>query len=386
MSNNEKIPKIRFKGFTEDWEQRKLEDVSKFSQGFQVDLNKQEYSKSENNIRFIRIVDYTQKTEDLRYIVNDTKYNLIKNDDVIVVRYGATAGFVGHGITGVLANNMFKIDPINEINKNYLYTFMNMEKIYKILNNSNGSSAMPALNFASVGNIEISFPKYEEQTKIAMCLENLDNLITLHQRKCDKLINVKKSMLEKMFPQNDEKIPKIRFKGFTEDWEQRKLSDMSIYKNGTGHEDKQSNTGRYELINLNSVSIDGGLKTSGKFIDDSNETLQIDDLVMVLSDVGHGDLLGRVAIIPENDRFVLNQRVALLRPKENVFPKFLYTCINAGQKYFKTNGAGSSQLNISKDVVENFEPFVPKKEEQKEISKYFENLDNLITLHQRKCI
>jgi type I restriction enzyme S subunit len=191
-------------------------------------------------------------------------------------------------------------------------------------------------------------------------------------------------MLEKMFPQNDEKIPKIRFKGFTEDWEQRKLSDMSIYKNGTGHEDKQSNTGRYELINLNSVSIDGGLKTSGKFIDDSNETLQIDDLVMVLSDVGHGDLLGRVAIIPENDRFVLNQRVALLRPKENVFPKFLYTCINAGQKYFKTNGAGSSQLNISKDVVENFEPFVPKKEEQKEISKYFENLDNLITLHQRK--
>ncbi len=183
---------------------------------------------------------------------------------------------------------------------------------------------------------------------------------------------------------NNEIKPKIRFKGFTNTWEQRKLKDMSTYKNGTGHEDKQSSAGKYELINLNSVSIDGGLKPSGKFIDESNETLYIDDLVMVLSDVGHGDLLGRVAIIPENNRFVLNQRVALLRPNGSVFPRFLFTCINAGQNYFKINGAGSSQLNISKDVVENFEPFIPNKEEQIKISRIFDNLDNLITLHQRK--
>ena len=90
--------------------------------------------------------------------------------------------------------------------------------------------------------------------------------------------------------------PAVRFKGFTEDWEQRKLSEMTAYRNGRGHEDKQSNSGKYELINLNSVSIDGGLKPSGKFIDESNDTLCVDDLVMVLSDVGHGDLLGRVAI------------------------------------------------------------------------------------------
>lgn len=183
----------------------------------------------------------------------------------------------------------------------------------------------------------------------------------------------------------NEQKPKIRFKGFTDAWEQRKLKDMSTYKNGTGHEDKQSSTGKYELINLNSVSIDGGLKSSGKYIDESDETLQIDDLVMVLSDVGHGDLLGRVAVIPENNRFVLNQRVALLRPNDSVFPRFLFTCINAGQAYFKINGAGSSQLNISKEVVENFEPFIPKKDEQIKISETFEKIDNLITLHQRKC-
>lgn len=183
---------------------------------------------------------------------------------------------------------------------------------------------------------------------------------------------------------SNKKTPEIRFKGFTDAWEQRKLKDMSVYKNGTGHEDKQSDTGKYELINLNSISIDGGLKSSGKFINESTETLKKDDLVMILSDVGHGNLLGRVAIIPANNRFVLNQRVALLRPNESVYPKFLYTCINARQTYFKTSGAGSSQLNISKNVVENFEPLIPKKDEQVAISKCFESLDNLITLHQRK--
>ena len=178
--------------------------------------------------------------------------------------------------------------------------------------------------------------------------------------------------------------PKIRFNGFTDDWEQRKLGELTIYRNGTGHEEKQSESGKYELINLNSISIDGGLKPSGKFIDEETETLLKDDLVMVLSDVGHGDLLGRVAIIPENNRFVLNQRVALLRNNSSVDIKYLFSYINAHQIYFKKQGAGSSQLNISRGSVENFEVLLPHKDEQKKIGKYLSSIDNLITLHQRK--
>ena len=139
------------------------------------------------------------------------------------------------------------------------------------------------------------------------------------------------------------------------------------------------------MINLNSISIDGGLKPSGKFIDEETETLLKDDLVMVLSDVGHGDLLGRVAIIPENNRFVLNQRVALLRNNSSVDIKYLFSYINAHQIYFKKQGAGSSQLNISRGSVENFEVLLPHKDEQKKIGKYLSSIDNLITLHQRKC-
>ncbi|NRO07647.1 restriction endonuclease subunit S [Lactobacillus helveticus] len=180
------------------------------------------------------------------------------------------------------------------------------------------------------------------------------------------------------------KAPALRFKGFTNDWEERKLASMTNYKNGKGHEDKQSTIGKFELINLNSISISGGLKHSGKFIDEADDILQKDDLVMILSDVGHGDLLGRVALIPEDDRFVLNQRVALLRPNATADPQFLFSYINAHQYYFKARGAGMSQLNISKGSVENFISFVPIIEEQKKIGTFFKQLDNTIALHQRK--
>ena len=180
------------------------------------------------------------------------------------------------------------------------------------------------------------------------------------------------------------KAPELRFDGFTDDWEERKLSSMTNYKNGKSHEDKQSTSGKLELINLNSISISGGLKHSGKFIDEADDTLQKDDLVMILSDVGHGDLLGRVALIPEDDRFVLNQRVALLRPNTTADPQFLFSYINAHQYYFKAQGAGMSQLNISKGSVENFISFVPIIEEQKKIGAFFKRLDDTIALHQRK--
>ena len=162
------------------------------------------------------------------------------------------------------------------------------------------------------------------------------------------------------------------------------MGDVAEYRNGQGHEDKQSDYGKYELVNLNSISIDGGLKPSGRFVDEAQDTLLKDDLVMVLSDVGHGDLLGRVALIPENNRFVLNQRVALLRVTDNTDVRFLFSIINANQRYFKREGAGSSQLNISRDSVENFIVDSPTVDEQKKIGTYFDTLDHLITLHQRK--
>ena len=197
--NGEKVPEIRFDGFTNDWEQRKLGDIAKLKQGIQVDLERQYTEKAAGRERFIRIVDYTQSTDDIRYIDKTDNANYVDEKDIVVVRYGATAGFVGRGITGIIANNMFTINPLEELDKEFLYTYMKQEKMYNYLNLSNGSSAMPAINFGIMKSLDISYPSTEEQQQIGAYFSNLDHLITLHQHKCDELQNLKKYMLQNMF-------------------------------------------------------------------------------------------------------------------------------------------------------------------------------------------
>ena len=197
--NGKKVPEIRFEGFTNDWEQRKLGDIAKLKQGIQVDLERQYTEKAAGRERFIRIVDYTQSTDDIRYIDKTDNANYVDEKDIVVVRYGATAGFVGRGITGIIANNMFTINPLEELDKEFLYTYMKQEKMYNYLNLSNGSSAMPAINFGIMKSLDISYPSTEEQQQIGAYFSNLDHLITLHQHKCDELQNLKKYMLQNMF-------------------------------------------------------------------------------------------------------------------------------------------------------------------------------------------
>ena len=165
------------------WEQRKLGKVAKFRQGIQVDLEKQYTEEADNRERFIRIVDYTQGTNDIRYIDKIDNANYVDEKDVVVVRYGATAGFIGRGITGIIANNMFTINPSEELNKEFLYTYMKQDKMYNYLNLSNGSSAMPAINFGIMTSLNITYPSVAEQQKIGAYFSILDHLITLHQHK-----------------------------------------------------------------------------------------------------------------------------------------------------------------------------------------------------------
>ena len=386
-------PKIRFNGFTDDWEQRKLEEIYQnignafvgTATPYYVDTG--HFYLESNNIKDGQI------NRNNEVFINDEFYERQKDKwlhtgDMVMVQ----SGHVGHTavIPEELDNSaahaliMFR-NPKIEIEPYFLnYQYQTIKSKRKINNITTGNTIKHILA-SDMYNFIVDVSDIEEQQQIANYFLELDHLITLHQRKCDGLKKLKKYMLQNMFPQNGEKTPKIRFQGFINAWEQRKLGELTIYRNGTGHEEKQSESGKYELINLNSISIDGGLKPSGKFIDEETETLLKDDLVMVLSDVGHGDLLGRVAIIPENNRFVLNQRVALLRNNSSVDIKYLFSYINAHQIYFKKQGAGSSQLNISRGSVENFEVLLPHKDEQKKIGKYLSSIDNLITLHQRKC-
>ena len=196
--NGETVPEVRFPGFTDAWEQRKLGEVATFKQGVQVGLEKQYTEKAPGRERFIRIVDYTQKTEDIRYIDKIPNANYVDKNDVVVVRYGA-AGFVGHGISGIIANNMFTVNPFENLDKTYLYTYIKQDKIRKYLNSNSGSSTMPAINFNIMKALPIPYSSIVEQKRIAGFFQQLDSLITLHQRKLEHLELMKKGLLQQMF-------------------------------------------------------------------------------------------------------------------------------------------------------------------------------------------
>ena len=388
-------PEIRFRGFREPWEQRKLGDIVERITRKNENLESilpltisAQYGLIDQNEFFDKRI--ASKDVSGYYLVRkgEFAYNKSTSSDA---PWGAIKRLDRYE-SGVLSTLyiVFRILDEEKIDSDYLVTYYDTDLWHKGVQAiaAEGARNHGLLNIAPADFFEttVSMPQdIEEQRKIGAYFKNLDCLITLHQRKYDEIKEVKKYMLQKMFPKNGEKVPEIRFSGFTASWEQRKLGDIATYKNGNGHEDSQADKGTYELINLNSISIDGGLKPSGKFIEDGSDTLIKNDLVMVLSDVGHGDLLGRVAIIPENNKFVLNQRVALLRINDDTNPYFLFSIINRHQDYFKKLGAGSSQLNISRGTVEDFVVDYPCYDEQKKIANYFQNLDHLITLYQHKC-
>ena len=379
MTTKSKVPQIRFRGFSGEWEESKLNEKAFITMG-QSPVSS---SYNENSIGLPLIqgnADCKERKTSPRIFASQFTKECFINDIVMTVR--APVGYVSKSLHhACIGRGVCSIKSKED--GEFLFQFLiNYENQW--LKFSQGST-FTAVNSDDIKNLNLIIPNHNEQTKIGDYFQQLDKLIEQKEKKYQKLKQFKKAMLDKMFPKNGADTPEIRFKGFSSKWEEKSLSELIEYKNGKGHEDKQTLSGKYELINLNSISIDGGLKHSGKFVNETESTLNENDLVMVLSDVGHGDLLGRVALIPENNKFVLNQRVALLRPFNNIIPQFLFYNINVNQKYFKMQGAGMSQLNISKSSVESFISYIPSDlKEQQKIGNYFQKLDKQIDLQQKE--
>ena len=256
--------------------------------------------------------------------------------------------------------------------------------------------AKPAVNQASISTTEVGsfkflIPGMEEQKKISSSLDNLDHLITLHQRKCDDTKKLKKYMLQKMFPKNGEKFPEIRFKGFTEAWEQRKLGDIygsignafvgtaTPYYAEHGHFYLESNNVKDGQINHNAeIFINDEFYEKQK-----DKWLHTGDMVMVQS--GH---VGHAAVIPEElDNTAAHALIMFRNPKEEIEPYFLnyeYQTDKA-KKQIENITTGNTIKHILASDMQEFVVDIPKYEEQKAIAGYFCKLDHLITLHQRKC-
>lgn len=367
MKEKKNIPEIRFEGFVGEWVKKRLEDFCSYHS---------------SNLSYNSVIANGQyELYDANGVIGYSNDYFLDSDYITIIKDGSGVGRVrllpkNTSFIGTMGAFKVKDSDIRFLLCCLLITDFSKHVI---------GATIPHIYFSNYGKEEYFVPSIEEQSQIGSYFQNLDKQITLEQQKHVKLVTLKKAMLEKMFPKEGASVPEIRFEGFENKWNLKKLSELTNYKNGVGNENNQSDSGKYELINLNSISINGGLKHSGKYIDETESTLCENDLVMILSDVGHGDLLGRVAIIPENDKYVLNQRVALLRPNNSINPKFLFYNINANQYYFKLQGAGMSQLNISRSSVENFMSYIPIIIiEQSKIGTYFQNLDKLISLQQQK--
>lgn len=201
------VPNLRFTN--NQLKDFKIVDICKLKQGNQYDL-KQQFTEEKSDLkRFIRIVDYTQKTNDIRYVYSNGSENYVDCTDVVVVRYGASAGYVGRGINGIIANNLFTIRPINSalLNKSYLYHYLNAPVIQKQLNNTQ-SSGMPALNFQTINNLHILLPEYQEQRQIAVFLDKIDERIQTQIKIINDLVLQKKCIISSLLKsvQDNEKI------------------------------------------------------------------------------------------------------------------------------------------------------------------------------------
>ena len=370
------IPAIRFKGFSDTWEQRKLGEIGSVSMCRRIF---KEQTSENGEIPFYKIGTFGGEADAFisRELFEEykAKYQYPKKGDILI----SASGSIGRTVVFTGKNEYFQDSNIvwlnhdKHLDNSFLKCFYSIVKWAGI-----EGSTIKRLYNDNILNTAITLPSVEEQQKIGAYFENLDNLITLHQRKYDKLTNVKKSMLEKMFPQNGSNVPEIRFKGFTEAWEQRKLGEVAKYRNGKAHENCIDESGKYIVVNSKFVSTNG---TVIKHSNMQNEPLAQNEIAFVLSDVPNGRAIARTFLVEENDKYTLNQRIAGITSSENTYPYFLHILMNR-HPYFLAFDDGVKQTNLSVSDVLNFETYYPEYEEQKQIGEYFRNLDRLITLHQ----
>ena len=391
-------PKIRFKGFDNDWEQRKLGDLAEIVGGGTPSTSIDLYWDGE--------IDWYAPAEigDQIYLESSqrkiTEEGLNKSSakmlPVGTVLFTSRAGI---GKTAILqkescTNQGFQSIVPNKVKLDSYFIFTRSEELKRYGETVGAGSTFVEVSGKQMANMELMMPMtMQEQQKIGAYFSKIDHLITLHQRKCEDTKKLKKYMLQKMFPQNGSKVPEIRFKGFDNDWEQRKLENFGKATGGTSIESEFSEEGVYKVISIgsyseNSLYNDQGIRAI-KSDKTSNRVLSRNDLTMILNDkTTSGNIIGRVLLIEESGIYVYNQRTERIEINVDEYdPVFLYEMLNAPnirEKIIK-QAQGNTQIYVNWSTISLLDYMIPSKEEQVKIGEYLHNLSNLITLHQNKC-
>ena len=380
MTNNAKTPQIRFKGFTDAWEQRKLGDIAQITMGQSPDGATYTDTPSDH-ILVQGNADLENGWVKPRIWTTQITKKADAGDLIMSVRapagaMGKTAYNVvlGRGVAGIKGNNfLFQI-----------LVKMDVNGFWKKLS---CGSTFESLNSDNIKNAEIKTTGKDEQQKIGTFFSSLDNLITLHQRKLEKLKNVKKSLLEKMFPKTGSVFPEIRFKGFTDAWEQRKLGETVSFYSGLTYSPNNIVLRDGTLVLRSSNVKDGEI-----FLNDNvvvkkeivnSDNVQEGDIIVVVRN-GSRALIGKHAKIKKKmDNTVIGAFMTGVRYQH---PDFLNSLLNTEKFNHEINkdlGATINQITTSSFKNMEFK-FPVIQEEQQKIGTFFSSLDNLITLHQRK--
>ena len=378
MTEKSAKPQLRFAGFDDTWEQRKLSDIADKVTEKNGGLQYIETFTNSAEYGIISQRDYFD--HDIAKIGSLDGYYIVRNEDFVYNPRISTSAPVGPinrnklGRTGVMSP-LYTVFRPHDVDTTYLEHFFK-SKYWHSFMNFNGDSGARSDRFSIKDSVffemPVPIPHIEEQRKIGECLTNIDNLITLHQRKYDKLTNVKKSMLEKMFPKNGSNVPEIRFKGFSDAWEQRELGGIFKYEQpqayiveSTEYDDKND----IPVLTAGQSFILG--YTDERFgIKEANE----ENPVIIFDDFTTSS---HYVDFPFKIKSSAMKLLTLNNPKDDIHCTF-----NVLQNI------GYVPVSHKRHWISTFTKFnvlLPKSSsEQKQIGSYFRNLDNLITLHQRE--
>ena len=399
MQDNEKKPALRFKGFTDPWEQRKLTNLcEKFTDGDWIEAKDQ----SDSGVRLVQtgnvgVTEYLDKPNNKKWISFETFEQLhceeVYPGDILISRLPEPAGraciMPNLGTKMITAVDCTIVRPNAVTSTRFLLQYLSSQAYFDAVNTCLAGGTRQRISRGNLAQFNVPIPSSKiEQEKIGEVLEKLDTLITLHQRKYEKLVNIKKSMLDKMFPQNGASVPEIRFKGFTDPWEQRKLSDIVekvTEKNaGLQYIETFTNSAEFGIISQrdffdHDISKIGSL--DGYYVV-HNEDFVYNPRISVTAPVGpiNRNKLGRTG--------VMSPLYTVFRPHD-IDTTYLEHFFKSGYWHSFMNfngdsGARSDRFSIKDSVFFEMPIPTPDIEEQKKIGEFLTQLDTLITLHQRK--
>ena len=395
MKNKILKPKIRFKGFTDTWEQRKLDDLVDFYRGRGLSWNDiTDDGKNECVLYGNLYTDYGMVISKIKYKTNVNKDSMFlsKFGDVLIPASDTTSTGLARA-TSIDKSDVILGGDINVLrpkkdNGDFISYSINVKRT-ELIKRIKGTTVRHLSN-SDIEDLEIIIaPNIDEQIKISKILTKIDNLITLHQSKYDKLVNIKNALLEKMFPKDGKNVPEIRFKGFTDTWEQRKLKDIVTYRRGSfpqpyGKEEWYGGTKSMPFVQVADVSDELKLNSETK------QTISIvaqpmsvfipkESVIVTLQGT-----IGRVAITQYDaflDRTILYFDTYLNHDIDKYF--WAITIKNKFEEERK-KAPGAVIKTITKEVLSEFDIQLTTKDEQMKIGQLFKQIDNLITLHQHK--